>query len=87
MNSKSATIQARVNNRIVTALVDSGSDCYAVVDESLVRRLRKPLVDTRQRRLNSFAEETGNLATKRVAVMDLELGGTSRGFTPTWSPG
>ena len=75
MNSESATIQARVNNRIVTALIDSGSDCYAVVDESLVRRLRIPLVDTRQRRLNSFAEETGNLATKGVAVMDLELGG------------
>jgi Reverse transcriptase (RNA-dependent DNA polymerase)/Aspartyl protease len=75
MNSKSATIQARVNDQRVTALVDSGCDCYSVVDESLVQRLHIPLVDTRQKLLNSFAEGTGNLATKGVAVMDLELGG------------
>ena len=75
MNSKSAIVQARINNRLLSALVDTGCDCYAAVDESVVKRLRLPLVDVRTKRLAGFSEAMGNQQSRGVAVFNMELNG------------
>ena len=68
MNSKSAVVQARINNKLLSALVDTGCDCYAAVDESVVERLRPPLVDARTKRLAGFSEAMGNITDRNVVI-------------------
>ncbi|XP_044715138.1 reverse transcriptase (RNA-dependent DNA polymerase) domain-containing protein [Hirsutella rhossiliensis] len=48
MNSRTVLVNARVNRGYrIRALVDCGCDCYAVIDEALVRKLRIPFVDSK----------------------------------------
>ena len=52
MRIQKATIQVRVNGELATnSLVDSGSDCYALIDLSLAQRLSLPFVSRSRRRL------------------------------------
>ncbi|KAM4054390.1 transposon Tf2-3 polyprotein [Hirsutella rhossiliensis] len=52
MNSRTVLVNARVNRGYrIRALVDCGCDCYAVIDEALVRKLRIPFVDSKPREI------------------------------------
>lgn len=76
MNSDPVLIEARINRgNHVRALVDTGCDCYAVIDEAAVKRLRIPLVDRKPRRLGGFSEATKDVMSPGVAVFIMETGG------------
>lgn len=76
MSSEPALITVRVNSKnVTTALLDTGCDCYAAINKDLVRRLRIPLVDRRERKLSGFSEGMSPPTTKGVAVFSMEIGG------------
>lgn len=76
MNSKPVLIKARINKGYhVRSLADSGCDCYAVIDEALVRRLRIPLVDSKRRQIWGFSGEIKEAISRGVAVFIVEVGG------------
>ena len=59
----------------IEALTDSGCDCYVLISESLVRRLRLPLVERRAIPLRAFSESAGETDATRVAVFTIEISG------------
>lgn len=66
----------RINKgHVVKALADIGCDLYALVSESLVERLRLPLVDRRAFRLRAFSEDTTEVTASGVAVFTMEVSG------------
>ncbi|OWT42540.1 aspartyl protease domain-containing protein [Pochonia chlamydosporia 170] len=76
MNSDPVLIEARVNRGIqVRALVDTGCDCYAIIDEAAVKRLRIPFIDRNPRRLGGFSEATKDVMSPGIVVFMMETGG------------
>lgn len=76
MNSSPVLIEARINRgNSVRALVDTGCDCYAVIDEAVVKRLRIPFVDRKPRRIGGFSEATKDVRSPGIAVFIMETGG------------
>jgi transposase InsO family protein len=76
MNSEPVLIETRINRgHRAHALVDCGCDCYAVIDEALVKRLRIPLVDSKPRRIGGFSDATKGVMSPGVAVFVIETGG------------
>ncbi len=76
MIGEPALISVRLNKGHRTqALVDTGCDFYAIVDESLARKLRLPLVDRSARPLRGFAEGVNDTEATGVARISVEISG------------
>jgi len=76
MDSELVIILVRINKGyLILALVNSSCKCYAAIDYSLVRKLRLPLVDRTPRPIKGFAEGIGEVTTKGVAVLIIEISG------------
>ncbi len=69
-------VDTRINRgHRARALVDSGCDCYAVIDEALVKRLRIPFVDSKPRKIGGFSEAATEVVSPGVVAFMIETGG------------
>ncbi|OAQ57979.1 Pol [Purpureocillium lilacinum] len=76
MRSNSVLVDTRINRgHRARALVDSGCDCYAVIDEALVKRLRIPFVDSKLRKIGGFSEAATEVVSPGVVAFMIETGG------------
>ena len=74
----SAYVSARLNGAYVAkALLDSGCEYYAVIDEDFANRTSLPLIDTQRRVVKPFSDDSTPLSTRGVVVFDLDI----QGFT------
>lgn len=74
--SKPLLVQLRINNYLSSkALLDSGCDYYAVINEDLVHQLQLPIVDRKQRTVRTCSDEAGTVRTRGVAGLTIEIGG------------
>ncbi|KJZ69779.1 hypothetical protein HIM_10838 [Hirsutella minnesotensis 3608] len=76
MNSRPVLINARLNRgNPIRVLVDTGCDCYAVIDEAVVRKFRIPLVDSKPRRIGGFSEFSESVTSPGVVAVVVETAG------------
>ncbi|XP_044717381.1 transposon Tf2-3 polyprotein [Hirsutella rhossiliensis] len=76
MNSRPVLINARLNRgNPIRVLVDSGCDCYAVIDEAVVQKFRIPLVDSKPREIGGFSESSESVTSPGVVAVVFETAG------------
>ncbi|KJZ70184.1 hypothetical protein HIM_10407 [Hirsutella minnesotensis 3608] len=59
----------------IRVLVDTGCDCYAVIDEAVVRKFRIPLVDSKPRQIGGFSESSESVTSPGVVAVVVETAG------------
>ncbi|KJZ69492.1 hypothetical protein HIM_11109 [Hirsutella minnesotensis 3608] len=59
----------------IRVLVDSGCDCYAVIDEAVVQKFRIPLVDSKPRQIGGFSESSESVTSPGVVAVVVETAG------------
>ena len=76
MNSRPVLVNARLNRgNPIRVLVDTGCDCYAVIDEAIVRKFRIPLVDSKPRKIGGFSELSESVTSPGVVAVVVETAG------------